>query len=67
MSMILRVLRKVTYDYVFENGVKLNDLLFINDLKLYAKSEKGSEFRGGSRLKLKGGNLEWGHQKYNRK
>ena len=38
MSMILR---KVTYAYEFKSGMKLNHLLFMDDLKLYAKSETG--------------------------
>ena len=40
MSMILR---KVAYAYEFKSGVKLNHLLFMDDLKLYAKSETGLE------------------------
>ena len=35
------ILRKVSYAYEFKSGVKLNHLLFMDDLKLYAKSETG--------------------------
>ena len=38
MSMILR---QVKYAYEFRTGVRLNHLLFMDDLKLYAKNETG--------------------------
>ena len=38
MSMILR---KMPYAYEFKSGVKWNHLLFMDDLKLHAKSETG--------------------------
>ena len=40
MSMILR---QVKYAYVFRTGVRLNHLLFMDDLTLYAKNETGLE------------------------
>ena len=35
------ILKKVSYVYEFKSAVKLNHLLFMDDLKLYAKSETG--------------------------
>ena len=43
IALIPMILRKVTYAYEFKSGVKLNHLLFMDDLKLYAKSETGLE------------------------
>ena len=34
-------LRKARFAYEFQNGEKINHLLFMDDLKLYAKSERG--------------------------
>ena len=36
-----RVLRNVCHGYQFTNGEKINHLLFMDDLKLYGKNEKG--------------------------
>ena len=41
--LISMILRKVTCAYEFKSGVKLNHLLFMDELKLYAKSETGLE------------------------
>ena len=35
------ILRKARFAYEFQNGEKINHLLFMDDLKLYAKSERG--------------------------
>ena len=35
------ILRKARFAYEFQNGEKINHLLVMDDLKLYAKSERG--------------------------
>ena len=40
MMPLTQILRKVKSGYTFKNGEKLNHLLFMDDLKIFTKSER---------------------------